>query len=105
SISVRGAAPGHTAISIDGVPLSTVAYAGKDLGLYELDSFSELELFRGGVPAEHGGAALGGALNFITAVGPDAQGRRLRLSVGGGSSGARHLRARWRDDALGGALG
>jgi iron complex outermembrane receptor protein len=105
SIAVRGAAPGHTAIALDGVPVSSIAYAGKDLGLFDLGAASELELYRGGVPVERGGAALGGALNFVTGVGRDRDDRRFHLSAGLGSFGARHLRARVGDDALAGALG
>lgn len=94
AISVRGHGAGHTVVTIDGVPLSRVATVGADLGRFELTSFSELELYRGGVPVEHGGAAMGGALNLVTRVGSSA-GRRVRLSAGGGSFGARHLRGRW----------
>src|SRR5690606_20818610 len=41
--------------------------------------------------------ALGGALNLVTSVGKPPSGKRLTVSAGGGSFGARHLRARWRD--------
>jgi iron complex outermembrane receptor protein len=105
SISVRGAAPGQTAVFVDGVPLSRVAAAAVDIGAFELDGFSTIEVHRGAVPVALGGAALGGAVNFVTAVGPDADGHTLGLSSGVGSFGARHLRARWRDALLGGALG
>ncbi|HUH01267.1 MAG TPA: TonB-dependent receptor [Kofleriaceae bacterium] len=102
AISVRGHGAGHTVVMVDGVPLSRVATVGADLGRFELTSFSELELYRGGVPVEYGGAAMGGALNLVTRVGP-AAGPRLRVSAGGGSFGARHLRTRWLggDDRLG----
>ncbi|HTM22839.1 MAG TPA: TonB-dependent receptor, partial [Kofleriaceae bacterium] len=52
-----------------------------------------------------GGAALGGALDLITRVGPAPDGHRLRLDVGGGSFGARHLGARWVDGRADGSLG
>jgi vitamin B12 transporter len=94
---VRGADAGHTAVLVDGVPLSRAASAAADLGRYELESVSELELYRGGVPIELGGGGLGGALNLVTRVGRPPDGRRLRLSAGVGSFGARHLRARWLD--------
>ena len=94
SLSVRGASSGQTAVLIDGVPLSRVASVTTDLGQFELGAFSELELYRGGVPVAVGGAALGGALNMVTRVGPGGGGERWRLSVGGGSFGARHLRVR-----------
>ncbi len=97
SISVRGAAPTHTAVSIDGVPLSRVAYSAIDIGSFDLATFSTIEVYRGGVPVELGGAAMGGAVNFITPVGPRADGSRLHLSTGMGSFGAQHLRGHWRD--------
>ena len=37
SISVRGAAPGHTAVLIDGVPLARIAAVTTDLGRFALD--------------------------------------------------------------------
>lgn len=105
SISVRGASPGHTAMSIDGVPLSRIAAAAADLGGFELASFSEVEVYRGGVPVALGGAALGGAVNFVTATRPDASGHTMRVSAGAGSYGARHVRGRWRDALFDGRLG
>jgi vitamin B12 transporter len=97
SISVRGAASGHTQVIVDGVPLSKVASVTADLGRLELASFAEVELYRGGVPAALGGAALGGALSLATRTGRGAAGERVWLSAGAGSFGARHLRARWGD--------
>lgn len=105
SISVRGASAGHTVVLVDGVPLSRVATVSADIGRFDLASFSELELYRGGVPVELGGAAMGGALNLITRVGPSSDGTRLHLSLGAGSFGARHLRARWLDGTADGTAG
>lgn len=105
SISVRGAASGHTSVLVDGVPLSRIASVSADLGRFSLDSFAELELFRGGVPVELGGAALGGALNLVTPVGKPASGKRLTLSAGGGSFGTRHAHARWLDGSDDGRMG
>src|SRR5690606_8143340 len=76
-----------------------------DLGQLELGGFSSLELYRGGVPAHIGGAALGGALALSSAVGPAPSGKRLTLSTGAGSFGARHLRARWLDGTGDGSFG
>src|ERR1041385_1129532 len=59
SISVRGAAPGHTVVLVDGIPLARLAAVTTDLGRYALDSFSEVELYRGAVPVELGGAGVG----------------------------------------------
>jgi len=104
SLSIRGASPMHTAVSVDGVPMSRIAAAAVDLGIFELTSFAEVEVYRGGVPVDLGGAALGGAVNFATGVGPDAAGDTMRFSAGTGSFGARHLRARWRDATEDGAF-
>lgn len=97
SISVRGAAPGHTSVLVDGVPLARLSGVTTDLGRYSLDAFGEVDLYRGAVPLELGGAGVGGALNLITRLGPGEHGERVHLSTGAGSYGARHLRARYGD--------
>jgi len=71
-----------------------------DLGRYAMDAFGEVELYRGAVPVELGGAGVGGAVNLVTRLG---RGERLRASVGAGSFGARHARLRYGDE-LGGVL-
>lgn len=98
SVSVRGAAPGHTAVLIDGVPLARIAAVTTDLGRFAIDSFGEVELYRGAVPIELGGAGVGGAVNLVTRLGPGERGERVRASAGLGSFGARHLRAHYGDD-------
>jgi iron complex outermembrane receptor protein len=105
SISVRGASAGHTVVFVDGVPLSRVATVSADIGRYDLASVAELELYRGGVPVDLGGAAMGGALNLITRVGRSPDGTRLHVSLGSGSFGARHARARWVDGTADGSTG
>jgi iron complex outermembrane receptor protein len=102
TVSVRGAAPGHTQVVLDGVPLSRLGSATVDLGRLELAGFSTVELYRGGAPGHLGGAA-GSTLHLVSQVGPPADGRRLRLAAGFGSFGARSLAARYLggDDALG----
>ncbi len=104
SITVRGAAPGHTAVLVDGVPLARLAAVTTDLGRFTLDAFGEVELYRGAVPVELGGAGVGGALNLITRLGPGAHGERLHASLGAGSFGARHLHVRYGDRHAGGTL-
>jgi len=95
SLSVRGASSGQTAVVVDGVPLSRVASITADLGRFELDALDEVAVYRGGVPVALGGAVLGGALALESRIGRGARGERVWLSVGGGSFGARHVRARW----------
>jgi len=92
SVTVRGAAPGHTAILIDGVPLARIAAVTTDLGRFSLDAFGQVDLYRGAVPVELGGAGVGGALNLLTRLGRGDHGERVSASVGAGSFGARHLR-------------
>jgi vitamin B12 transporter len=104
SISVRGASPGHTVVLVDGVPLARLAAVTTDLGRYSLDAFSEVELYRGAVPVELGGAGVGGALNLVTRLGRGEHGERITASLGAGSFGARHVRARYGDRHLAGKL-
>lgn len=97
SVTVRGAAPGNTAILIDGVPLARIAAVTTDLGRFSLDSFGEVDLYRGAVPVELGGAGVGGALNLLTRLGPGDRGERFTASLGMGSFGARHARLHYGD--------
>ena len=104
SITVRGAAPGHTVVLIDGVPLARIAAVTTDLGRFALDAFGEVDLYRGAVPVELGGAGVGGALDLVTRLGRGEHGERIRASIGTGSFGARHLRLHYGDTHLGGKL-
>jgi iron complex outermembrane receptor protein len=104
SISVRGATPGHTTVLIDGVPLARLAAVTTDLGRYSLDGFGQVELYRGAVPIELGGAGVGGAVNLVTRLGRGERGERVRATLGAGSYGARHLRAAYGDAHAGGRL-
>ncbi len=94
SLTVRGAAPGHTQVLVDGVALSRLGTTTVDLSRFELDGFEEIELYRGGVPVALGGAGVGGALNLVTRVGRGPGGERWHATAGVGSFGARSLRVR-----------
>jgi iron complex outermembrane receptor protein len=100
SISMRGAPSGQTEILIDGVPLSRLAFSSIDVGSLDLDGFDRVDIYRGGVPVALGGAALGGAVDFVTRVGPSASGAHDEITLGGGSFGARRVRVA-RGDAFG----
>jgi outer membrane cobalamin receptor len=97
SISVRGATPGHTTVLVDGVPLARLAAVTTDLGRFSLDGFSQVDLYRGAVPIELGGAGVGGAVNLVTRLGRGERGERVRATLGAGSYGARHLRFAYGD--------
>jgi outer membrane receptor protein involved in Fe transport len=101
AISIRGASPSHTALFIDGVPVSRIASVIDNVEALELASFSTLEVYRGAVPVEYGGAALGGALSLRTRLGPDRDGHIAHVAAGLGSFGSRHLRGRVSDVAFG----
>ena len=104
SVSVRGAPAGQTELLLDGVPLSRLGSASLDVGQLDLATFDEIEVWRGAVPVELGGATLGGAINFVTGLGPAADGTHTRVALGVGSFGARRLRVVRRDaTTLGGA--
>ena len=92
SLSMRGSPSAQTEILVDGVPLSRVAFSSLDVGALDLGTFERVEIYRGGVPVELGGAVLGGAVNFVTAVGPGPDGKRTLASAGGGSFGMRQAR-------------
>src|SRR3569832_1720722 len=98
SVTVRGAPPGHTAVLIDGVPVARIAAVTTDLGRFPLDAFGQVELYRGAVPIELGGAGVGGALNLVTRLGRGAHGERIEASAGIGSFGARHVRLHYGDE-------
>ncbi|MDQ3335948.1 MAG: TonB-dependent receptor [Myxococcota bacterium] len=98
AVSVRGAATGHTAVLVDGVPLARLAAVTTDLGRFAMGAFGEVELYRGAVPVELGGAGVGGAVNLVTRLGRGAHGERLHASIGVGSFNARHARVHYGDD-------
>jgi vitamin B12 transporter len=104
SVSIRGEAPGQTLVLIDGVPLARIAAVTVDLGRFTLDSFGQVELYRGAVPVELGGAGVGGALNMTTRLGPGDHGQTIDASIGAGSFGARHLRFHHGDSYRGDSL-
>jgi vitamin B12 transporter len=97
SVSVRGASPGHTAVLVNGIPLSRLASVTADLGNYSLESFSSVELYRGALPLQLSGGGIGGAVNMVTRLGRSARGERIRFSLGGGSFGARNANV-WHGD-------
>jgi iron complex outermembrane receptor protein len=66
AVSIRGSTAAQVAIFLDGVPLNRDATGAPDLSQIPLGSLERIEVYRGGVPAELTGAALGGAINLVT---------------------------------------
>ncbi|MEZ4361753.1 MAG: TonB-dependent receptor [Kofleriaceae bacterium] len=89
ALSIRGASSGHSGVLIDGLALSRLTSVSVDLGRFQLDDVDAVEIYRGNVPAELGGAGVGGAVNLITRLGPGRGGERVRALVGAGSWGTR----------------
>ncbi len=89
-ITVRGSSARQVEVFVDGVPLN--AYGGTAIDLTELPlgDFERVEVYRSGTPPELGSAAMGGAVNLVTAPGrPPAP----RLDLTAGSYGTRRLAA------------
>nr|HEX4313962.1 TonB-dependent receptor [Kofleriaceae bacterium] len=102
SVSVRGNVPGQTEVLIDGIPLARLAAVTTDLGRFALDGFGQVELYRGAVPVDLGGAGVGGAIDMVTLLGPGAGGELASVTLGAGSFGAKLVRARYGDAYAGG---
>jgi vitamin B12 transporter len=66
AVSIRGSTAAQVAVFLDGVPLNRDATGAPDLSQVPLGSLERIEVYRGGVPAELSGAALGGAINLVT---------------------------------------
>lgn len=96
-LSIRGASAGHTSVLVDGIALSRLTSASVDLGRFRLSELDAVEVYRGNVPAELGGAGVGGAVNLVTHLGRARGGEQLRLLAGAGSYGARTVAARFGD--------
>ncbi len=86
-ISIRGSGLQRTfhgrglKILQDSVPVN-LADGGFDMQSIEPLSTRYIEVWRGANALEYGAATLGGAINFVTPTGFDAQGWRLRSEIG-----------------------
>ena len=97
-ISIRGSGLQRTfhgrglKVLQDGVPVN-LADGGFDMQSIEPLSTRYIEVWRGANALEYGAATLGGAVNFVTPTGYDAQGWRLRSEAG--SFGYGRWQAQW----------
>jgi iron complex outermembrane receptor protein len=90
SISIRGSTGQQVAIFLDGAPLTGSMSGVFNLSDQPLDALHRVEVYRGHVPIEFGGAAIGGAVNLISARPCTPRTRpRARISAGVGSFAAR----------------
>ena len=65
-VRIRGCAPEHVLILIDGQRLNAAGSGEADLGTIPLDAVEKVELYRGGQSARFGPDALGGVINVVT---------------------------------------
>lgn len=65
-LSVRGADPAHTLVSLDGVPLVDPNAGPFDLSGIPAFLIERIEVYRGQAPARLGASGIGGRLNIIT---------------------------------------
>ncbi len=98
SVSLRGSSGQQVAVFIDGVPVASSMAGLLSLADLSLDALERIEIYRGFIPIEFGGAAMGGVINLVGDVhrGP----ARLRAIAGYGSFATREARARF-DTPLG----
>lgn len=67
-ISIRGCAPKHVLVLMDGQRLNPAGSSEADLGSIPLEVVERVEVYRGGESARFGTDALGGVINIITHV-------------------------------------
>ncbi|MEE8408430.1 MAG: TonB-dependent receptor, partial [Myxococcota bacterium] len=90
SVSLRGSSGQQVAVFLDGVPLENSMAGMVDLANVSLEALRVIEIYRGYVPVQFGGATIGGAINLVGKVhrGP----AHVQLDGGLGSFGAREAR-------------
>jgi vitamin B12 transporter len=88
---LRGGAPRHTLVLIDGVPINTPTSGAASLEHLPLANVERIEIVRGNVSSLYGSAALGGVIQIFT---KEATGAPLvSVSAQSGSRGLRQLDA------------
>jgi len=93
SVSIRGSEANEVAVLVDGMPLGRAATGLIDLSALGVSGLERVDVWRGVPPIEFGAEAVGGAINLVTRRGHLVP--ELRVSVGGGSFGARAASVGW----------
>lgn len=70
AVSLRGSTPQQVAIFLDGVPVGDSVGGLVDVGAIPLDALGRAEVYRGHVPVQFGGAAMGGAIDLVSGRAP-----------------------------------
>ncbi|MDZ7860584.1 MAG: TonB-dependent receptor [Candidatus Krumholzibacteriota bacterium] len=93
--SIRGSSSSHVQVYLDGVPLSDPCTGVSNLSDIAIGNIDRIEVYRGFSPISFGSSSIGGAINFVTAVSSNAEGRSapapvdISSSVTAGSFGTR----------------
>ncbi len=64
TVSIRGVQGNEVTVLLDGIPLNSAMGGAVDLGAINPDRIEEIEVYKGIIPAELGGNALGGVINL-----------------------------------------
>ncbi len=91
TVSIRGSAPEHVLILLDGQRIDMTANAGIDINSIPIDHVQQVEVMRGGASAEYGANALGGVISISTHLPAVAERITARVSQAAG---------RWDKDKL-----
>jgi vitamin B12 transporter len=76
-VSIRGCAPEHVLILVDGLRVNSAADGEADLNLIPIASVERVEVHRGGESARFGADALGGVINISTIPRSPQESRRF----------------------------
>jgi vitamin B12 transporter len=82
TLSLRGMAPEHTLVLIDGERLNSAQNGQVDFGLIPSSTVERVEVARGAYSALYGTDALGGVINIITQKPPEVVSARISSSLG-----------------------
>jgi vitamin B12 transporter len=78
-VSIRGSAPKHVLVLLDGRRLNPAGSGEADLNSIPLEIVEKIEIYRGGQSALFGGDALGGVINIVTRTNPSQNGPELKV--------------------------
>jgi outer membrane cobalamin receptor len=82
TLSLRGMAPEHTLVLMDGERWNSAQNGLVDFGLIPSSTVERVEIARGGYSALYGSDALGGVINIITRKSPESFSARVSSSLG-----------------------
>lgn len=82
SVSIRAASAAQTGVYLDGVLLNSGGNPVIDLSTLEILNLGQVDIYRGGTPAQFGHGAIGGAVNLVTLQADSEPDSRVRFELG-----------------------